>query len=93
MRMSIVTGKVVAGCFALSAFAVAVLAGLAGGNPTAQILLRALVAMFVCYPVGLAVGTVFERVIRGHVDDRMAHASLADSFAKPSPDPNEVIVV
>ena len=60
------TGRVIASCFALAAFAVAIFAGLAGGNPAAQILLRAVLAMFICYPLGLMVGLVCDNLIRNH---------------------------
>ncbi len=46
--MTGVLSNVLAGCFAMAAFAVAILAGLAGGNSPASILLRALIAMIVC---------------------------------------------
>ena len=65
--MSIMTAKVIAGCFALSAFAVAILSGLTSDNTTAQILQRAVISMIVCYPVGLIVGIVCERVIVSHI--------------------------
>ena len=42
--MTATTPTTIAGCFSLAAFAVAVLAGLAGGNPASSILLRAIEA-------------------------------------------------
>jgi hypothetical protein len=65
--MTGVASKAIAGCLALAAFAVAVLAGLAGGNTANSILLRALVAMVACYPVGLLIGLVCQHVIEQHV--------------------------
>ena len=62
----------IAGCFALAALSVAVVAGLCGGNPAAAVLMRALIAMVVCYPVGFGVGLIAQRLIREHVD---AHRS------------------
>jgi len=76
--MSAMTAKVIAGCFALSAFSVAILAGLAGENTTAQILQRAVISMIVCYPVGLIVGIICERVIVSHIK--------AHERANPTPD-------
>lgn len=73
LAMQTETGRVIASCFALAAFAVAIFAGLAGENPAAQILLRAVTAMFICYPVGLIVGLVCDNVIRSH--------ALANSLA------------
>jgi hypothetical protein len=68
----------IAGAFALAAFSVATLAGLAGGNDAAAVLQRALMAMIACYPVGLIVGIVAQRVIQDEVEK---HRS-----ANPSPD-------
>lgn len=62
--------KVMAGCLALAAFAVAVLAGLAAGNAAEMVLVRALMAMFLCYPVGFIIGMVCERIIASHVEER-----------------------
>lgn len=59
----------IAGCLALAAFAVAVVAGLAGGNDASSILMRSLMAMVLCYPLGLIVGLICERVV-----DEQAHA-------------------
>ncbi|MCL4209835.1 MAG: hypothetical protein HRU76_10630 [Phycisphaeraceae bacterium] len=65
---------VLAACFALCAFAVAVVAGLASGNEAMTILLRAVVALMLCYPVGLLVGSVCERVVERHMESyRSAH--------------------
>lgn len=60
--------RVMAGCLAMAAFAVAIIAGLASGNPAVLVLGRALVAMILCYPVGFVVGIVCERVIEQHRD-------------------------
>jgi hypothetical protein len=67
--MNVTSSKVVAGCFAMSAFAVAILFGLDAGHSTAQVLLRAIIAMAVCYPAGSIVGAIGARVIREHVDN------------------------
>ena len=53
----------IAGCFALAAFSIAVIAGVASGNPAASILTRALFAMFICYFIGLSAGWVCRRSI------------------------------
>lgn len=68
--MRIEAGRIIASCFALTAFAVALVAGISGGNDAAQILLRAVIAMVVCYPVGLIAGLICERVIQAHVTAR-----------------------
>ena len=73
--------SVIAGCFALAAFAVAVLAGLAGGNTATAILTRALIAMVACYPVGLLIGLVCQRVIAEHVQVQADAGDVADQAA------------
>ncbi|MEM7229565.1 MAG: hypothetical protein AAF432_12210 [Planctomycetota bacterium] len=75
-------GKVIAGCFALTAFAVAVLAGLFAGNPMLEILTRALIIMCICYPVGFLVGLAIDHVIAQHVRE---HAE-----ANPAPDTSSI---
>ena len=91
--------KAVAGCFALAAFTVAVVAGLAGGNTAISILGRALVAMIVCYPLGLLVGIVCRQVIQQHLrepadpaDDQQG-AVRAGQSAESEEEAEDVVVV
>jgi hypothetical protein len=58
-------GRAVAACFALVAFSVAVLAGLAAGNDAITVLLRSLVIMVACYPLGLLVSCLVDVVVGG----------------------------
>jgi hypothetical protein len=74
-----ISAKVIAACFTLAAFAVAVVAGLASDNPATHVLVRAVVAMCVCYPVGYVAGMVCERVISAHIESHKQ--------ANPAPDP------
>ena len=94
--------RAVAGCFALAAFAVAVVAGLAGGNTPSAILVRALIAMIVCYPLGLVIGLVCQHVIEEHVKARPdahvapargAGATPAVQSAKSAEEAEDVMVV
>lgn len=62
------SSKVISACFALASFAVAILAGLASDNPASSVLLRALMAMIICYPLGLVVGLICERLILTHIE-------------------------
>ena len=73
-------GSVVAGCFAMAGFAVAVIAGLTSGNPTTSILIRALIAMVACYPVGLLIGVICQQVVKDHLDEP-ARANLVPDQA------------
>lgn len=75
--MSAEIGRLIASCFALAAFAIAVLAGLLGGNDAAQILLRAVLATSICYVVGTIVGMICDGVIHRHVAAESEHASSA----------------
>jgi hypothetical protein len=59
-------GKVVAAVFALSAFAVALIAGIAAGNDTTTVLSRALGALVACQLIGMGAGFLIERVIKEH---------------------------
>jgi putative Mn2+ efflux pump MntP len=91
----------IASIFALAAFAIAIAAGLASGNPASAILLRAILAMLVCYPVGLAIGHVAQRLIHDHVEaHRQSHPppqstdDVSNGSSAPGPgDDEEVIVV
>lgn len=92
------SSSVIAGCFALSAFAVAVSAGLVSDNPAAQVLGRAIMCMLVCYPVGLVIGMVCVRVISAHVKAyRLANPIPGEAKLAPTADESasaeEVIVV
>lgn len=69
--------RVVACSTALGAFAVAIVVGMAVDNPTETILLRAIIALVVCYVGGSIVGAVAERTV--------AHAAAAHKAANPVP--------
>ncbi|MHC5023407.1 MAG: hypothetical protein ACYTGG_05785 [Planctomycetota bacterium] len=73
-----VVSRVMAASFALCAFAVAIVAGMASEQATAAILLRALLAMIVCYPVGFLGGMICEKVVDEHID---AHEKQAEDLA------------
>jgi hypothetical protein len=85
-----------AGCFALAAFAVAIVFGLAAGNPAGSVLSRALIAMLACYPLGLGVGLVAQHLVREHIEaHRAANPSLEESEVLgvgEAPDANQVNV-
>ena len=50
--------RVVAACLGLSAFALAIIAGLSAGSSASQILLRAVVSLVVCVLIGRLVAAV-----------------------------------
>ena len=77
-RVTNSTVKVIAGCAALAAFGVAVIAGLANHNSASLILTRALIAMVLCYLVGWIIGLICRHVLDDHVK--------AHQQAIPAPD-------
>lgn len=50
----------IAGCYALAAFAIAIISGLASASPTSEILTNAIIALLLCYFVGYIAGKVFQ---------------------------------
>lgn len=85
--MKPVPSQVIAGCFALSAFAVALIAGIVASNEAWTILVRALLMLIVCYPLGLLAGMVCEYIVREEVESEsrdgqsssvVGHGSAAD---------------
>ncbi len=76
--------KVIASVFALAAFAVAIIAGLAAQNTPARILGTALVGMFVCHVTGLCVGAIGERVVMDHLNKAPAGSAAAETKAQSS---------
>ena len=64
--------KMIAAVFALTAFAVALVSGLAAGNTSTRILTTALVSLAGCHVLGLALAAVAERVVKDHVESYRA---------------------
>lgn len=66
--------KLIASSFGLAGFAIAIVAGMAAGNPSGRILTVAIVSMIACHIVGLIAGAVGERVVNEYMDQyRAAH--------------------
>ena len=76
------TSRIIAGCFSLASFGVAVLSGLASDNTASLILFRALMVMFVCYPLGWIVGMICQHVIDEHIIQHKAANPAPDSMAE-----------
>lgn len=55
--------RVIAASLGLSAFSIAVVAGLAADNPAETILFRAVISMAACHVVGWCVGLTAERAV------------------------------
>lgn len=77
-----VAGRVIAASCGLSAFAVALIAGLAVDNPAEVILGRALVCMIGVQVLGMVIGAVSERTVREAVEKYRASRPVPESAAK-----------
>lgn len=75
-----VSSRIVAACFALAAFALALLSGLFAGNPTSTVLTNALFWLTACYILGL----VIARIANTAVTERLA--AYRDERPIPTPD-------
>jgi hypothetical protein len=65
--------QVVATCFALTAFAVAMISGLIVDNPPLTVLVRSLIVLVVCYGLGWLVGSgVARMMVLGSASDALA---------------------
>lgn len=60
--------RVIAAVAALSAFAIAILSGMASGNDSALVLRQALTAMLLAFVGGAIIGAIGERTVREHVE-------------------------
>lgn len=81
-----VPAKLIASTMGLGAFAVAIIAGLAVDNPADRILSRALLSMFICNALGLALGLVAERTIVESVGAYIRARPLHEQFTD-APEP------
>jgi len=81
--------SVVAGIFALSAFTVALLAGLLSGNELMVILVRAIMALIVCYPVGLLAGALLSNVMEAGLRSHALLNPVPDSNTEQATDATE----
>ncbi|MCZ6836934.1 MAG: hypothetical protein O7G85_14250 [Planctomycetota bacterium] len=96
--------RVIAGCFGLAAFGIALVTGLASENPATIILTRAIFAMVVCYPIGWIVGLLCQRIIDDHIKAHKQANPAIDSLeeypvevnlesSQDSDDEEEILVV
>jgi|GEM_PF-2831676 len=67
---------------AVGGFMVAVLSGMFVENPLSAILARAMVTLVVCWPVGLVVGLVLDRLFREHVSNQTSQMDQEDRSAE-----------
>ncbi|MFG0292963.1 MAG: hypothetical protein ACIAQF_01245 [Phycisphaerales bacterium JB065] len=88
--------RIIASCFALSAFAIALISGLAADRSTSAILSTAVFALFICYILGLVVAAVANVAISEHINqyksnhpipelnDQPGHSASSDSTEQAS---------
>jgi hypothetical protein len=67
---------------AVGGFLVAVLSGMYVENPLGAILARSLVTMVVCWPLGLVIGIVLDRLFREHVSNQTSQMEQEDRSAE-----------
>jgi len=79
--------RYVGASLALFAFAVAVIAGLSVGNPPVTVLSRGILALFVFFFIGLALGGAAQLVLREYRTRR--EADLQQRFDNRGADPSE----
>lgn len=83
-------GSTIAGVMSLAAFATAVVAGVAAGNGATTVIVRALVALVVCYPLGLIAGLVVSRAIDRASPESDERVEAHDDATEPE---EEMLVV
>ncbi|RMH19953.1 MAG: hypothetical protein D6698_05080 [Gammaproteobacteria bacterium] len=58
----------IASCFSLVCFAAAIVVGIHVGNTPQTVLLRAVLVMIICWPIGYLVGLVAQRAIMDQIN-------------------------
>lgn len=84
----VLSTRVIAAALGLSAFAIALLAGLAVDNPAPDILTRALIALVACSFLGMLIGLVAERIVADHLKQTAGPEPVHPTVA-PQPDPTQ----
>lgn len=71
-------GKVIAFVFAITAFALAIFVGMAAGDSAEAVLGRALLVLFVCHLIGLAIGGAITHVLNEYLRKYEAEHPIPD---------------
>ena len=71
--------RVIAACFGMSAFAVALITGIFAGNPSGTVLERGLVCLFLGYVLGLIAGEMLAFAIRDYLRQHIAENPIPNS--------------
>ncbi len=75
--------RIVAACMGLGAFALALIVAIAAGVDTGSAMLRAVVAMSVCYMIGLVIGVIGVRTADDAADRYRAMNPTGDMHNEP----------
>lgn len=75
--------RIIASCFALSAFAIALISGLAADRATSAILSTAVFALMVCYILGLIVASVANVAISEHINQYKSDHPVPEYEERP----------
>ncbi len=71
--------RVIAGCFGMCAFSIAIICGIFAANPPSVVLSRALIALFDAYLMGLVAGEILSFAIRDHLRQYIADHPIPNS--------------
>jgi hypothetical protein len=75
--------RAIGACFAIAAFAVAITAGLSAQREAEAILTTAILAMFVCQPIGIALGFALKHATFEQVQDYKDANPIPEAFDPP----------
>lgn len=75
--------RAIGACFAIAAFAVAITAGLAAQREAEAILTTAIIAMFVCQPIGLALGLALKHATFEQIQNYRETNPIPEPFEPP----------
>ena len=85
--------KIFAAVLAMTAFAIAIVSGLAKGGGGPEILSQAIFSMIVCYPVGLVLGLVAGHAVDEHISGYVKGHPVPKIPSFDSSDDSEIIDV
>ncbi len=85
MECSTIPSRVIASCFAITGFVAALVIGFAAGLATDDILLRAIMVMIICWPVGRLLGWMAQRAVEENIAQyKRAHPIPDDAAREPA---------
>lgn len=66
--------NIIATSFSLIVFSTAIAVGVSAHNPAQTVMWRAMVAMIICWPIGLIIGTLAQKTIERNIENyKSAH--------------------